>query len=262
MRQYDFVWGTTILDEATVRVGVDGLGRLPAILGFAVPNAELVRGSRTGLSEPAGRAAWSGWLTGSLVVYVVLPRLALSLLALWRCLRLRAVTPLDLARPAYARLAPALMAPSESLEPAGPEPAGPAPVPPDAGVAVRGDGLLAWLGLELADWPPSRVRADWVALGRADDRQQQAAVLAALDSLPSVPDQVVVITEMARTPDRGTERFLRRLAAVTPAEVVVCVTGGADFRRRGGDPDARLADWHAAAVRAGAAGACTGARPP
>lgn len=261
VRQYDFTWGTTILDEATVVTVVDGLGRLPAVLGFAVPDAELIRGSRAGVTEPAGRDAWSGWIFGALAVYAVTPRLLLSLLALWRCLRLRASTRLDLARPAYARLAPGLMAPSESLAPAGPEPAGPAPVAPDEDVGVRDDGLIAWLGLELADWPPPGVRPDWVALGRADDRSQRAAVLAALESLPAAPDQVVVITDFARTPDRGSEGFLRRLAGATPAEVVVVLTGAAAYRRRGGEPATRLADWHAAAVRGQARGACAGDEP-
>ena len=60
VRQYDFVWGTTILDETTVLAAVDVLGRLPAAAGFTVPDAELIRGSRTGVTEPAGRVAWSG----------------------------------------------------------------------------------------------------------------------------------------------------------------------------------------------------------
>ncbi|WP_228778112.1 DUF2868 domain-containing protein, partial [Pseudomonas aeruginosa] len=62
-RRYGFVWETTILGSDTFIALTQALGALPALLGFPLPDAELIRASGdAALASEAARHAWAGWL--------------------------------------------------------------------------------------------------------------------------------------------------------------------------------------------------------
>ena len=126
LRSYTFIWETTILPADAFVEFVGVFGWLPDLLGFAMPDADAVRGSGVAegmLATPAGgpalnqpesiRRAWSSWLLGSLLVYGIMPRL---LLALWCSQRL--FSRLGRVRlqnlPAYTALAARLRPASEA----------------------------------------------------------------------------------------------------------------------------------------------------
>ena len=76
-RQYSFAWETTILAESNYMALAGAIGKLPAAMGFPVPDPGQVAASRwTGAGQPAAetREAWAGLLVGSIVAYGLLPR--------------------------------------------------------------------------------------------------------------------------------------------------------------------------------------------
>lgn len=108
-KQYDFVWGSTILPDTVFVNATEKLGVLPNKLGFAVPSEQQILAAQTfttralttqtttrtatapitskqesPLSEQAAtqsRAHWASFLLGCIVVYGLLPRLLCWLLS-------------------------------------------------------------------------------------------------------------------------------------------------------------------------------------
>ncbi|SFM29464.1 Protein of unknown function [Ectothiorhodospira mobilis] len=259
VRQYDFLWGTTLLSEADFVSLVTALGSLPAALGIPVPDDALIRASRLGDPLPAeGRIQWSGFLLGCLLIYGVIPRLLLALLCAGISRRLAARLPLDLTAPGYARLVPRLQEDHQRIGIIDPRPVDPPALPqrrrprPPPG---RG-APLALVGYELEHAPDHWLqRADGsrcLPLGQVDDRASRRDVLAALDALDPAPAAVVAVCSLARTPDRGAESFLSDLKARAGVPLWVLLDQAGTARERGIDPQARHAVWRDLALRAGA----------
>ena len=101
-KQYDFVWGSTILPDTVFVSATEQLGFLPSKLGFAVPNEQQILAAQTAatitnitttaaviaqeqpVSEHAAaelRTYWASFLLGCIVVYGLLPRLLCWLLS-------------------------------------------------------------------------------------------------------------------------------------------------------------------------------------
>ncbi len=155
-RRYGFVWETTILGSDTFIALTQALGALPALLGFPLPDAELIRASGdAALASEAARHAWAGWLVGVLLVYGVLPRALLGLLCLWRWKRGLAHLDLDLDDPGYSLLRERLMPASERL---GVSDAAPDWLPePQGGQSGQEAAGAVLVAVELDDrrpWPP------------------------------------------------------------------------------------------------------------
>ncbi|MCC5861287.1 MAG: DUF2868 domain-containing protein [Gammaproteobacteria bacterium] len=255
-RQYDFVWGTTLLGEESFVALVAGMGALPSAIGLEVPDAALVSASRIGIeSMPAGRRAWSTLLLASLLVYGIVPRLGLALVCRWRLSRGLRTTGLDLQAPGYQRLAPRLMPVSASLGVVDSAPAGVKAVGTRGRRPVTGQGpvLLVWLALEDDCREPLEGLADarvqvW---GSVDDRRAQARLLTELPALAPPPAVVVVVSSLLRTPDRHATTLLAQVHSATPAPVWLVLTGADRSGGLGIDPAGRAAAWEAVAARAG-----------
>ncbi|HET19586.1 MAG TPA: DUF2868 domain-containing protein, partial [Chromatiales bacterium] len=116
LQRYAFVLETTILPSEVFVALTAALGWLPAQLGFAIPDAGMVRASGEGLpQDEAARLAWSSWLVGCVVVYGILPRLLLwAGCQLW-WMRGRSRLRLDLGLPGYAVLRARLLPASERI---------------------------------------------------------------------------------------------------------------------------------------------------
>nr|WP_253207169.1 DUF2868 domain-containing protein [Verticiella sp. GG226] len=247
-RRYGFVWETTLLAPDTFVALTEALGRLPAALGFAVPDAAAVRasGGAAPLDAPV-QVLWSNWLLGCVVVYGILPRLAASVLSMgivvWRRRRLG----LDMRLPAYAALRERLSATSapvgvsdaapDSLEHTGGRASAyAAPGQHHAlapGYAARTQEPLArvLVGVELpadAPWPPGVVPTRVIDAGNLDGRAARHAVLEQFARQP--PARVVVMCDASQTPDRGTVGLVAELARGA-RESRVCLLPGTSADR-------------------------------
>lgn len=233
IRRYGFVWETTILPVGALDAFVGALGWLPARLGFAIPDAVTVHASGLGLVDTeAARRSWSSWLVGCVLVYGLLPRLALGLACgTWWWRRCRRLT-LDLALPGYAELGARLLPQSERLGVCD-------AAPPDlAGAHVRplaaGTGEAAQLvGIELGEdpaWPPALPVGVGFA-GRVDSREERRRVLDAFAAHP--PRRLLVACDARLSPDRGTLALVAALASRAEAARVWLLGATADAARRG-----------------------------
>jgi len=243
-RRYGFAWETTILPADAFVAFVDLLGRLPAALGFSVPDAATVVASGDAASAgEAGRRTWSSWLLGCLLVYGLLPRLLLFALCAGLWARARARLRLDLSLPGYARLRARLLPEAERLGVRDPAPAlagrtGARPHP------LRGERALA-IAIELGEdlsWPP----AGWEPLdtARVDGREQRRASLQRCEQHP--PSRLLAVVDARLTPDRGSLALLAELSALAVETRVWVREEGADALR----PSRRSA-WEAALAEQG-----------
>ncbi|MEJ8810090.1 DUF2868 domain-containing protein [Variovorax ureilyticus] len=211
-RNYTLNWETTILDPDFFVRAVRWLGHGPAQLGFPVPDAQAVRSPTAAASS---QRDWALWLTGCIVVYGLIPRLAFALLcaAVWR-IRRNALSP-DLSLPYYRKLIArfdALALPS--IVDADPG-SSPHPALRRLPQGDTTDTLMA-VGFELPDelpWPPAALDMRGARAMRIDG--SAAARRQLLDTLSQLrPRRVLVGCHAASSPDRGTERFLREVLAL------------------------------------------------
>lgn len=256
VRQYEFVWGTTLLSEENFVAMVGFLGAPAQWLGWPVPDDAVVRASRIGLEESVGRELWSGLLLASLLFYGLIPRSLLAVLSLLLIRRSARRLQLDTSLPGYARLSERLSPRARSigvLDPRPPDQQGPERPPGGRPAPVTGTVLLIGLELERStrNWPPRMSGVDWIVLGRADDRSQRRDVLAALRARSDVPGVVLVLCSLVRTPDRGAERFFASLREQTHAPVWAVLDEGGLLAKRGGDRALRVQQWQQAGTRAG-----------
>lgn len=76
-QNYSFVWQTTLLTPDSVIKITHFLGWLPSVLGFTLPDTEMVRISQNAVNEAEIRSAWAIWLLGIFVVYGLAVRIIL-----------------------------------------------------------------------------------------------------------------------------------------------------------------------------------------
>jgi len=214
--RYEFVWATTLLTpEAFVRLTA-WLGWLPALLGFAMPDADTVRASGGVVPLPgAAQAQWSLWLIGALVTYGIVPRALAALLSAVLLLRARRRMGVDTRLAGWTALAPRLQPPSDdrTIDAA----AGPlhqAQVGRTAaGQGPRQDQPIV-AGIELPaeiPWPPPDLPADVWSAGNLDNRADRNALLDRLAAAPA--RRLLLVCDGGQTPDRGTLALIAALSA-------------------------------------------------
>lgn len=78
-RQYNFIWGTTLLSESSLPALTQYLAVPIEYLGFIAPDINQIAASRIGINEQDAetRTAWANFLLGAFLVYGILPRLIL-----------------------------------------------------------------------------------------------------------------------------------------------------------------------------------------
>ena len=223
-------------------------GALPALLGFPVPDAAAVQtvgnaGVRAWVDATSQRE-WAWWLMGCVVVYGLLPRLALMVLSLlrWRA-GTRRLGAVDMADPYVRRIVArldALEPPPQVIDPEHratdldqPTPSSAPPGAPGS-LAVVGFELppeMAWPidGLPTGTLPPERIA------GSARERQAVTTRLAA-----ARPESLLLVVHATASPDRGTARFVREAAAQAGRTALLLAgEGGAAL------PEAAVQRWRA-----------------
>ncbi len=247
LRRYGFVWETTILPVAVFEGLVASLGWLPSLLGFPVPDAELVQASGdVALTSEVARRTWSMWLVGCLLTYGLLPRLGLWLLCSWRLATGRRRLRLYPDDPAFSGLAERLAPPSERI---GVSDTAPERLETAHVVAPHlASGAAMAVGIELDSarvrWPPAlppSVRDG----GIVDSREQRAGVLAMIEA--STPARLLVVCDPRLSPDRGSLSLIAAMSVHAGACAVWLA--GADAVA-GSD---RLQHWFDALVELGLA---------
>src|SRR5690606_35962075 len=245
-RRYGFVWETTILGSETFIALTHLLGGLPSLLGFGQPDAELIRASGDSLQlDESARHSWAGWLLGVVLVYGLLPRLALALLCGWRWRRGRSRLQLEVQLPGYQLLSARLQPDSERL---GVSDAAPGFLhQAHAGVhSLSGQGaLLVAVGLDdRHPWPPP-LAATVTYVGIVDTREQRRQIRDRLSRSP--PQRLVIACDPRRSPDRGSMALLAELSRYAAATRVWLLPPPP-----GETLDAaRLGDWHQGLERLG-----------
>jgi hypothetical protein len=240
-RRYGFVWESTLLGSETFIALTQAIGTLPALLGFALPDAELIRASGdSALLSEAARHSWAGWLVGVLLVYGLLPRLLLALLCLWRWHLGCAALQLDTELPGYGLLRERLQPSSERL---GIFDAAPAQLhQPQTGAGpLQSQGALL-VAIELDPrraWPPALPKGIADA-GVIDSREQRQRLLEQLSRFP--PARLAIACDPRRSPDRGSLALLAELARCAGATRIWLLPPPPGETL----DSARLGDWHQA----------------
>lgn len=208
--RYTLSWETTILEPQFFLQAVQALGRIPAWLGFATPDASAVLTPQP--NDVAGQRAWAWWLTGCIAVYGLLPRVLLLMLsaAMWH-LRKRDLQP-QLVAPYYRQLASRF----EALAPAAIVDADPGavrlPAPPCATDTTDALVVAAYELPPEHPWPPAGLPDSAAAVLRIDGSAADRHTL--LDTAARLrPRAALLACRAAASPDRGTERLLRELLA-------------------------------------------------
>lgn len=252
--QYDLVWGTTLLDDATVVALVEWLAWWPSTLGF-MPEArpEWIVAGREGLPDASARAPWARFLLAMIAAWAIVPRAALLVLSLGLAAWSGRRFALDVSQPGYLRLSSDLAPQRDSSRSSGD------PVPadvarprrrrrPDArGVAV----VSVEFGGDAAGVASLLPGVTAMDLGNADDRDGRSAALETVAAMEHPAEAVLVVCSMLRTPDAGTGRFLARLSEEADAPLWLWLDESGRLEARGGDLSARRSDWSALAHRAG-----------
>ncbi|HBK54967.1 MAG TPA: DUF2868 domain-containing protein [Xanthomonadales bacterium] len=209
--RYGFVWQTTILPADTFVVLVETVGWLPARLGVAIPDPELIRASgETAVSDPSARRAWSAWLASAVLLYGGLPRVILLVICGWQVRRRLNRLRLDLDDPYHVMLAARLAPASERLGIRDPERLGyRAPRLATGRADANGPPILISLECDLpSDWQSER--SETVDAVRIDDRHSRQAILTRMAAEP--PSRLLLVCGPNLSPDRGAAETITELS--------------------------------------------------
>ncbi len=250
VRQYDFVWGTTLLSDNIFIKMTDALSVPLDLLGFATPSAELVPQTRIGSSPSDAsqiltaehRYHWAQFLLGSLLCFGIVPRV---LLWSWSVMMLRRAKnhfTLDYYLPYYINLRQRLMplASHGEIVDADTSPPIISETPLKTPVPHALPSETQWVAVELGDnmsWPPPSIN---VAnnLGQVINRESLALILQRLQG--NKQPVVAVAVSSTRTPDRGVQRTIASLMSSSTQRWLVLLKEHED----GPVSSMRLAAWY------------------
>ena len=225
VRQYDFVWGTTLLSDSAFVKLTDALSVPLQALGFATPTADQVQESRIGMFQSGmaqtltveHRNAWAQFLLGALLCFGIVPRLLLWSWSALMCARTRGLFTLDFYLPYYIRLRQRLM-PLASHGQIIDDDTSPPVVTETAATKSSKTPLphslpaeTQWVAVELGDnisWPPLSVNTA-NDLGQVIDRESLTRILQDLQS--NANPVIAVAVSSTRSPDRGVQRTIASL---------------------------------------------------
>ncbi len=209
-KQYNFIWGTTLLPDSSLPRLTQILGTPLEAMGLKIPDDPQTVASRIGVSKQDAetRTAWATFLIGSLLVYGIFPRLLVLGLSLvmqkWSEHRFK----LDLYLPYYIELRQRLMAREVKAEVIDADPhAGikPAEVTlPPANVAIPSNAQAFGIELDAAThWPESvTCRLNIVDQDSHDE---------AMTLIKKINGPVLLGVAAHRLPDRGVQRLIKEL---------------------------------------------------
>lgn len=233
VRQYTFNWESTLLSDTTSINLVSLLAWLPAKLGFPVPDAEAVLGSRLNSNTETARQ-WGGLLIGSILCYGVLPRFAAWLTC--KILSRKRINRLPLDKPYYQNIIQQWQkrvvdadTQSETVTTVAPK--------------ISLNEAPKWVVMLETEWPEAHwfkhvLGQEWLDKGTADSRD---AVAALKNELQQQPAQLLIGVRAHNVPDRGVLRQIVGLAEAAQGGAVIQLLAASDVSDR---LDDYLSQWH------------------
>ncbi len=215
-RQYDFVWGTTLLSGDVFVELTKALSYPLQTLGLSTPSIEQVHDTQIGVSQTltaAHRYSWAQFLLGALLLFGIMPRLLLWCWSVLMRMAARRQFALDYYLPYYINLHQQLMPlasqgqiiDADTSRPIDSQISGLHPV-------VRAlPAETHWVSVELGDdmsWPPKSI-VTGNDLGQVIDRESLTRILQTLQNDTS--PVIAVAVSAIRPPDRGVERIISSL---------------------------------------------------
>lgn len=209
-KQYNFIWGTTLLPDSALPRLTQILGAPLEAIGLSIPNDSQTVASRigTGKQDAETRTAWASFLIGAVLIYGIFPRLLMLGLSLmmqqWSERRFR----LDLYLPYYIGLRQQLMAHAikakviDADPNAGIKPADIARPPENTAIPANAQAF----GIELdasTHWPESVV----FRLNIVDQDTHDEAIA----QVKSLNGPLLLGVAAHRLPDRGVQRLIKEL---------------------------------------------------
>lgn len=216
VRQYDFVWGTTLLSDSVFIKLTAILSQPLELFGFMTPTADQIQQSRLGVDHvltAEHRSSWAQFLLGALLCFGIVPRLVLLLWSSLMSIRARRQYALDFYLPYYISLRQQLMpmashgqiVDADTSPPASMEANLKSPLPHTLPENTK------WVAVELGNnfsWPISSIKTE-DNLGQVVDRDSLTSILQLLQGGGS--PVLAVAVAAARSPDRGVQRTIANL---------------------------------------------------
>ena len=249
VRQYDFVWGTTLLsDTAFVKLTEVLSGPLQA-LGFATPSVDQVQDTRIGLEQSLTiehRTRWAQFLLGALLCFGIVPRILLWSWSALMSAYARSRFALDYYLPYYVRLRQQLMPLASHGQIIDADAAPPVifETPDKTSSSTPVPHTLPketlWVAVELGSnisWPPESIDTG-KDLGQVVDRDSLTTILQHLQR--TAKPVVAVAVSSVRPPDRGVQRTIASLMSSSEQPWLVLLQSQPD------EPvsTTRLAAWY------------------
>jgi len=216
-KQYDFIWGTTLLPENALPELTRLLAAPMEWLGMAQPDSQQVMASRVDavgvvMQDAATRSAWAKFLLGALIAYGLLPRLLLTALSSLMLNFSERRYQLDLYLPYYVSLRQSLLKSDldTSVVDADPGRIDDRDVQMASGHNSDIPTMALVTGIELDDrirWPAA-VKGQYNIMDQATFRQM-------LDRIKKSRQPLLIGVAAYRLPDRGVQRMIRELVAAT-----------------------------------------------
>ncbi len=209
-KQYNFIWGTTLLPDSSLPRLTQILGTPLQAMGLTIPDDSQTIASRIGAGKQDAetRTEWATFLIGTLLVYGILPRLLVLgfsvIMQKWREYRFK----LDLYLPYYIELRQRLMGREVKVEVVDADPhagAKPAEVTlPPANVAIPTDAQAFGIELDTAThWPESVT----CRLNIVDQNSHDEAIAL----IKNLGGPLLLGVAAHRLPDRGVQRLIKEL---------------------------------------------------
>jgi hypothetical protein len=235
LRSYAFTWETTILSADVFTALVHGLSVLPQTLGLTIPDAATLVGADQSQADEV-RRQWAAWLTASVALYGLMPRLVLILISSIRLLiglrQLRLQTTAPEWAPLVQRLSPDLNE-RHVTDPA-PEAGQTARIVPVSNPRPGTSVLVAYELAAIKPWPPADLpeHTQCLEVNSRGQRQQSLSALA-----EARPHTLMVICDARLSPDRGTLHWLVNAGSLAGLTQIV-------LHNSEQSSDERLTSWH------------------
>ncbi|MGG7054560.1 DUF2868 domain-containing protein [Nitrosomonas sp. ANs5] len=211
-RQYDFVWGTTLLPESSLPELTRLLAAPMEYFGLTPPDSQQIAASRVGadMQDASTRTTWAKFLLATLMLYGLLPRLALTLLSSFMLKLSERRFKLDLYLPYYVTLRQRLIASEFTTS----------VIDADPGIAVNHaepvpgrknrdlPAEASAIGIELDDqmiWPEG--------INCQQNIIDQASFARMIDQIKATKGSLLIGVAAHRLPDRGVQRMIAELVA-------------------------------------------------
>ena len=216
VKNYNFVWESTLLQDSNVVEVVKLMSWLPNLVGFPTPTAQdiITAQMNPDITPQMISFRWAMLLIGSLLMYGIVPRL-LAWLFCWVMVRTSRMK-LDIKQPYYQKIIDfwqrKVIDPDDS-------PIEQKPIAPTAQISLA-NKLAVLLEYPHANpqWYINTVGSETENFGKVDDRDELENLI---QYLHTHPVQVLVGIANVALPDRGTLRKLDRIASAAKGGMIV-----------------------------------------